>query len=76
MHIENANNVERQKMFDPCKSKYNRKLQIGSDVNEANVQNISLRPNKILIENVASFKCTYFEKILVLSTSCPSDGCR
>ena len=57
MHIENANNVERQKMFDPCKSKYNRKLQIGVDVNEANVQNISLRPNKILIENVASFKC-------------------
>ena len=45
-------------MFDPCKSKYNRKLQIGSDVNEANVQNISLRPNKILIENVAGFKRT------------------
>ena len=56
MHIENANNVERQKMFDPCKSKYNRKLQIGSDVNEANIQNISFGPNKILIENVASFK--------------------
>ena len=54
MHIENANNVERQKMFDPCKSKYNRKLQIGSDVNEANMQNISLGPNKILIGNVGS----------------------
>ena len=60
MHIENANNVERQKMSDPCKSKYNRKLQIGVDVNEANVQNISLRPNKILIENVAVFKCKTF----------------
>ena len=47
-------------MFDPCKSKYNGKLQIGSDVNEANVQNISLRPNKILIENVAGFSKKYF----------------
>ena len=68
MHIENANNVERQKMFDPCKSKYNRKIQISFNVNTENIWNLTLGVNKILKENVAILTCI----VLLPATNCKS----
>ena len=47
MHIENANNVERQKMFDPCKSKYDTKIQISFSVNKENIWNLILGLKKL-----------------------------
>ena len=49
MHIENANNVERQKMFDPCKSKYNRKIRISFSVNKENIWNLILGLQDVLL---------------------------
>ena len=71
MHIENANNVERQKMFDPCESKYNRKIQISFNVNTENIWNLTLGVNKILKENVAILTCIVWPEILP-ATNCKS----
>ena len=62
MHIENANNVERQKMFDPCKSKYNTKIQISFSVNKENIWNLILGLNKF------DRKCSNFHMYRI--TSC------